>query len=114
MELVGYCSIKKNATTCAGTDAPEKFLGRNLRVMEFAQDGGVLCVAQDGSCAAMFDKKDVYRKFKCDDVSGVLIPPNLNMIELLLPTFDTLLNLSIQILFLFWDYHFPIHHFPIY
>ncbi len=82
MDIVGYCDIKKDAKTCKWTKFPEKFIDQGaLRVMEFDQEGGVLALARDGSCLAMFDACDVYRKFECTVHSEYILPPKLDMLE---------------------------------
>jgi hypothetical protein len=80
-DIVGYCLIKSDATTCAGARKPEEFIGKILRVMEFNPEGDVLVVNQQGTALAMFDACDVKQKFECDFVGDYIIPPNLNYIE---------------------------------
>lgn len=81
MDMQGYCTIKKNATTCKGTDSPNKFLGKDCQVMEFDQWGGALVLASDGSGLAMFDKEDIIRRFECGAQGEYLTPPNLHPLE---------------------------------
>lgn len=81
METVGYCTIKKDATTCKGTNNPERFIGKDCRVIEFAPDGGVLVLDSEATGLAMFDKQDVYRKFECSVSGDVICPPNMGMLE---------------------------------
>ena len=80
MDTVGYCTIKKDATTGKGTDI-KTFLGADVRVMEFARDGGVLVVNCKATGMAMFDKEDVVRKFECGTYGEYITPPNLNPLE---------------------------------
>lgn len=80
-EVVGYCTIRKNATTCAGTNHPEKYIGKDCRVMEFASDGRVLVLDREATGLAMFDKEDVLRKFECRELGEFIFPPELNVIE---------------------------------
>lgn len=80
MEIVGYCTIRKNATTCTGTDHPEKYIGKDCRVMEFDQWGGVLVLDSGATGLAMFDKEDVIRKFECREQGEFIFPPDLDMI----------------------------------
>lgn len=84
MELQGFCTIKKGALTCAGTDHPEWFVGKDCVVMEFDSDGGVLVIDFNGRGMASFDKEDVYRKFECQMMADVICPPKLNTIDKLL------------------------------
>lgn len=81
MDTVGYCTIKKDAKSCKGAQHPEDFIGKDLRVFEFAEDGGVLVLNQKGTALAMFDKEDVYRKFECTVIGEYLCPPNMNVVE---------------------------------
>lgn len=80
MEIQGYATINKNATTGVGPEI-DSFLGQDVRVVEFASDGGVLCVNREATAMAMFEKQDVYRSFKCTSVNNVICPPNLNLLE---------------------------------
>lgn len=50
--------------------------------MEFDCDGGALVLNPEGTALAMFDKKDIYRKFECSGiVSNIVCPPNVNEFE---------------------------------
>lgn len=80
MEVMGYCTINKNATTGMGIYL-ETFIGKDCRVMEFANDGGVLVVNSQASAMATFEKQDVYRKFECSVWGDVICPPKLNFVE---------------------------------
>ena len=79
MDVVGYCLIKKDATTGAAKNI-DKFIGHRVRVMEFASDGGVLVISSDASEMAMFDACDVLRKFECTDDGNFIMPPKLDII----------------------------------
>ncbi len=81
MELVGYCTIKKEATTGRSAISMDNFLGKDVRVMEFASDGGVMVVDSQAKGIAMFDKQDVYRSFECRELGDIVMPANLNTIE---------------------------------
>jgi len=80
MEVVGYCTIHRDAKTGTGMNL-EKFIGKDVRVMEFAKDGGVLVISADAQSMATFDKEDVYRKFECSISGDVICPPDMNVIE---------------------------------
>lgn len=85
MDIVGFVDIKKDATTCKGAKNPNEFIGKTCAVMEFGVDDCVLVLNPNGTALAMFDKEDIYRKFKCSGlVSGVVCPPNLNEIDKLM------------------------------
>jgi hypothetical protein len=78
--IVGYCTIKPNATSGIGVDL-QSFIGKDCRVMEFASDGGVLVLNREATAMAMFDKADVKTSFKCSPLGDVLCPSGLNFIE---------------------------------
>lgn len=81
-DIVGFVHINKNATTCKGAINPSEFIGKTCAVMEFSKiDGCVLVLNPQSTALAMFDKQDVYRKFECNYINGVVVPPNLNLIE---------------------------------
>jgi hypothetical protein len=79
-DIVGFAHINKNATTCRGAKNPNEFLGKVCCVMEFGVDDSVLVLNPEGTALAMFDKEDVYRSFKCGYLSGVVTPPDLDML----------------------------------
>lgn len=81
MDVVGFAHIKKDAKSGIGCDDLSGFLGKDVRVMEFARDGGVLVVNDDATGMAMFDKEDVFTKFECTFFSNVVCPPKLNFME---------------------------------
>ena len=81
MDVVGYAKIKQNATTIKGTNI-NTFLGKTVRVFEFADDGGILCINAEASAMAMIDKEDILTSFKCFMFGEIPVPPNLtNMVE---------------------------------
>lgn len=81
MERVGYAYIREGADTCKGALRPDEFIGKPVVVMEFASDGGVLCLNLQGSALAMFDKQDVQMKFECGFYGEHITPPNLTNFE---------------------------------
>lgn len=81
MNIVGFCDIKNQATTCISAIDHKEFIGKTCSVIEFASDGGVLVLNQKGTGLAMFDKEDVYRSFKCTYISHVVMPPDLNELD---------------------------------
>lgn len=80
MDIVGYCTIKSNATTGIGVDL-QSFIGKDCRVMEFDSEGGVLALNREATAMAMFNKADIQRSFKCAVLGDVLTPPGLHFIE---------------------------------
>ena len=80
MDIVGFCTIRPNATTCKGAERPEEFMGKDCPVMEFDQWGGVLCLNPQGTAMAMFDKDDIKRQFKCKMRGEFIYPPDLDEI----------------------------------
>lgn len=81
MDIVGFVDIKRDATTCKGAEKPDEFIGKTCPVMEFDSEGGALVLNPKGTALAMFDKQDIYRSFKCGYTSGVVTPPDLDMME---------------------------------
>lgn len=79
-EPVGYCTIKSDAKSGKAENL-NKFLGKDLRVMEFDQWGGVLVISSDATELAMFDKEDVVRKFECTLMGDYIMPPKIDMLE---------------------------------
>jgi len=75
---VGYCKINKDAKTGHGVNLVN-FIGQVVRVMEFAADGGVLVVDNEGSSLAMFDKCDVNCSFRCSFQGEYILPPDLDI-----------------------------------
>lgn len=80
-QIVGYAHIDRNATTCSGAKNPSEFIGKVCRVMEFGIDDSVMVFNPEATALAMFDKKDVYRSFKCGYSSGVVTPPDLDILN---------------------------------
>lgn len=79
MRTVGYALIKKDATTGISAIPIEKFKGEIVRVIEFAEDGGVLVVDREAIGIAIFDKCDVQSSFKCiEGPFSIIIDSNLN------------------------------------
>lgn len=85
MDTVGYCTIRKGATTGKG-DKLDSFMGKDCRVLEFADDGGVLVINQESSSIATFDKADVSRSFKCKVIGDIICSPELNEVEQIIYT----------------------------
>jgi hypothetical protein len=82
MDIIGFAHIDKNATTCKGAKTSSEFIGQTCAVMEFDSEGGVLCLNPQGTALAMFDKKDVYRKFECRMQGSLYVcPPTESMLE---------------------------------
>lgn len=79
--VVGYCFIRPNATTCKGAKNPELFFNKMLRVMEFDPFGGVLVINNQSTELGMFDKEDISSSFKCEVFNEVILPPNLSFEE---------------------------------
>ena len=73
-EIVGYCTIKKDAKTCRGAKKPEDFIGQTLRVFEFNPEGDVLVLNSKANAFAMFDAIDVHRKFECVELNDIVMP----------------------------------------
>lgn len=82
--MLGFVDIDKNATSCLGAKNPNEFIGKTCAVIEFGVDDSVLVLNPGSTAMAMFDKKDIYRSFKCGYSNGVVTPPNLDMITQML------------------------------
>lgn len=80
-QIVGFAYINPNAKTCKGAINPDEFLGKTCAVMEFGFDDCILALNPEGTALAMFDKEDVHKKFKCNYINGIVIPPDLEFIE---------------------------------
>jgi len=81
MEIIGYCTIAKDADCSRSLLTPEDWQGKDVRVMEFSRDGGALVLSSDGANMGMFEKKDIKRRFECG-VSGIVItPPGLDIMH---------------------------------
>lgn len=83
MKSIGYCQILANAKTGKGIAPSEmgSFLGEICVLQEIASDGGVLVMNRKGTALGMFDKEDVVSHFLCDTMSGIPIPPGLDVFE---------------------------------
>ena len=79
MDIQGYAIIRHGAqgTSAIGIEA---FYGRPVRVMEFAQDGGVLVIDSQATGFGMFDKEHVQRSFRCTMQGHVVCPPDLDIL----------------------------------
>ena len=80
-DVVGYCRIKHNATTGISPENINSFLGKAFRVMEFAEDGGVMIINSEATGLATFDKCDVVAKFECGQSGIYVLPPKLHALE---------------------------------
>jgi hypothetical protein len=80
-KVVGYVIIKKDATTHLGATSASEFTGKACRVLEFAQDGGVLVINPEATALAAFESQDIQAKFRCEIVDGVIVPPDLNVLQ---------------------------------
>jgi hypothetical protein len=79
METAGYAIIKEGAKGISAIDI-ESFVGR-VRVLEFADDGGVLVIDNKSTGIAMFEPKDVVSSFKCTMNGEVVCPPGLDILS---------------------------------
>lgn len=80
-DIVGYALIKKGATKIVSPAPISDFTDGRVRVMEFADDGGVLVVNASGNAVAMVEKEDVISSFRCNLEADVVCPPNLNILQ---------------------------------
>lgn len=80
-DIVGYAIIKKDATTGTSPISLDNFLGKTVRVLEFAKHGGVLVIDSQASGIATFDDCDVEYKFECSEMGIYLMPPGLDVMQ---------------------------------
>jgi hypothetical protein len=80
-DIVGFCQIKKDATTCKGAKNPNEFIGQTCSVLEFGVDDCVMVLNPQGTALAMFDKEDVLTSFKCIVSGNTICPPNQHPLE---------------------------------
>ena len=82
MNVIGYAIIKKDAKTGTTAGVLDNFLGKIVRVIEFAIDGGCLCIDRQATGLATFDKCDIKSYFKCSVYGGQYIcPPGKSILE---------------------------------
>jgi len=81
MDIVGFCRIKKTATTCNGALDPNEFIGQICPVYEVGHDDCVLVINPKGTALDMFDKEDVQQSFKCAYRDGIVMPPGLDFFD---------------------------------
>ena len=62
----------------------KEFEGHIVRVFEFTSNGDVLVINAAATGMAMFEAKDVGRKFECREYNNVLMLKHLNPIEQML------------------------------
>lgn len=80
-DVVGYALIKKGATKVVSAAPISDFTEWRVRVLEFADDGGVLVVNSKGDAMAMIEKEEVHSSFKCSVEGDVICPPNFNILQ---------------------------------
>lgn len=80
MDIVGFAHIKKDAKSGMSAVSLDRFIGKDVRVMGFASDGGVLVVDDAATGYATFDKEDVKAKFECSIFSDIVCPPGLDFL----------------------------------
>lgn len=81
MDVVGFATIKRDAKSIVTAGKISDFTEGRVRVLEFATDGGVLCVNANADAIAMIEKEDVLSSFKCTLEGDFVCPPNLNILQ---------------------------------
>ena len=84
METIGFCIIKKDATTGKGIkdNMLDTFLGKVCAIQDRNEhDGGVLVLNPENSALGMFEAEDVEKYFLCSTVGEYILPPNLSEFE---------------------------------
>lgn len=79
-DIVGYVYIKKNPVGMSA-ESLNKFSNKICEVIEFAVDGGCLCINPDKTALGMFDKSEIVKSFECSADNNYILPPNLNEFE---------------------------------
>jgi hypothetical protein len=77
-DTVGYALIKKEATTGISPVPIAQFTSGPIRVIEFARDGGIMCINPNGDAIGTFDKIDIRTSFRCTTDQHYVYPPDLN------------------------------------
>tara|TARA_R110000803_G_scaffold159918_1_gene223934 strand:- start:641 stop:1012 length:372 start_codon:yes stop_codon:yes gene_type:complete len=81
MELAGYALIDRDAKSGFTAGNMNDFLNKQVRVFEFAKDGGAMVVNNQGTAIATFDKEDIVASFKCSEHGEVVTPPDLDFMQ---------------------------------
>ncbi len=81
MEVRGYALIKNAPATCVSPLPADSFAGKVVRVIEFAEDGGVMVVDNEAKGLATFDKVDVRSSFRCSLHEHYVCPPGGSLID---------------------------------
>ncbi len=80
-DIKGYCQLKADAIGASINDMSE-FRHKICRAMEINEDTkSVLVINPKATALGMFDMDQVVRYFRCDILSGVITPPDLNPME---------------------------------
>lgn len=85
-DIRGYCTLKNINTVKGYIYNPEELLKAPfLRIFDIAVgNDGFMILNPQGTALAMVDMPDVDRYFLCDDMAGVLIPPDLTFMQQLI------------------------------
>jgi hypothetical protein len=79
-DIVGYCEIKDGSQGISAVPLTNFYKGR-VRVLEFARDGGVLVIDNEGTGIGMFEPEHISRKFECTSMGEYIMPPDLDEID---------------------------------
>lgn len=77
----GFALIKQDASSGVSAVDIEKFRGEIVQVLEFAKDGGVMCIDEECTGIATFDACDVKSSFECRCIGDYILPIGLDPIE---------------------------------
>jgi hypothetical protein len=82
-DIQGYCVLKSTNTVKGYAGDPKELLDAFiLRIVDVAVDNsGFLVLNEQGTALAMVDMPDVQMHFLCSKLDGVIIPPNLSLID---------------------------------
>jgi len=81
MDIVGFCTIKKDAKCNFALLKPKDWQGKDCAVFEFNPEGDVLALHPSGEAIGMFEKDEILRSFKCGLFGKYIVPPGLNFYE---------------------------------
>ena len=80
MNIVGFILTKSN-TQCATAGKLSDFQGKPCKVLEFASDGGALCINLEGTALAIIEPEYITNKFECYVEGNIIYPPNLSTLD---------------------------------
>ena len=80
MNIVGFI-LTKPTTKCVTAGKESDFQDKPCRVLEFAEDGGALCINFEGTALAIIEPEYITNKFECYVEGDIIYPPNLSTLD---------------------------------